>query len=56
MIKNVPYKNGQTKKERNRQNLADLEPSPAPILDTLDADNVPKSLQIRVRKPTLQIS
>ena len=55
MIKKVPYKKMDNKQE-NRQDLVDLEPSPAPILDTLDADTVPKSLHIGVRKPTLQIS
>ena len=56
MIKKVPYKKMDNKQQENRQDLVDLEPSPAPILDTLDADTVPKSLRIRVRKPTLQIS
>ena len=51
MVKKVPVKK-MTKKQETSQNLADLEPSPAPLFGNLDADTVPKSLQIRVRKPT----
>ena len=43
------------KKERS-QNFADSKLRPAPVLDNLDAVTVPKSLQIKVRKQTLQIS
>ena len=55
--KGVCRKDGQQDHKKDRsQNLADLKMCPALLLGNLDAVTAPESLQIRVRKPTLQIS